>query len=149
MSKLPKIASLQNLFDISRKTQGWSWILYRWASKFYLNWCFHFWWAWPNMSKVLATTSMQYLCNLWIELWSRCLYSDKHESLLQVDNIFDEAGQACSKYPNKLAISLWHLKKEVRNKVRDVTALAGSSTTLAIYYTPNVLPPLNLSIWNQ
>ena len=35
------------------------------------------------------------------------LYAEKQESLLQVDsNIFDEFGQACSKCPDKFAISL-------------------------------------------
>ena len=37
-----------------------------------------------------------------------------------------------------------YLKKEVRNEVRGLTALAGSNTTLTIYYTSNVLPPWNL-----
>ena len=45
-------------------------------------------------------------------------------------------------------MSLWHFKKEVRNEVRDLTALAGSITTLTIYYTYNVLPPLTL-IYSQ
>ena len=57
-------------------------------------------------------------------------------SLLQVDSvIFDEVDQACPKYPGKFAISLWRLK-EVRNEVRDLTALAGSNTTLTVYHTP-------------
>ena len=35
------------------------------------------------------------------------LYADKHESFLQVDSIiFDGFGQACPKYPRKLAMSL-------------------------------------------
>ena len=48
------------------------------------------------------------------------------------------------KYPGKFAVSLQHLKKEVRNEVRDLTALAGSNTTFRIYYKCNVLPPLTL-----
>ena len=35
---------------------------------------------------------------------------------------------------------LGYLKKEVRNEVRDLTALAGLSTALTIYYTSNVWP---------
>ena len=67
------------------------------------------------------------------------------ESLLQVDNIiFDGFGQRYSKYPAKFAMSLWHLKKEERNQVRDLTALPGSKAGLTIYYTFNVLPPLTL-----
>ena len=71
------------------------------------------------------------------------LYTDKHKSLLQGDNIFDGFGQACRKYLSKFAISLWH-KKEARNEVRDLTALADSDLTFTIYYTSNVLWPLTL-----
>ena len=68
-----------------------------------------------------------------------------HESLLKVDSIiFDGFGQACPNYPDKFGISLLHPKKEVRNEVRDLTALAGSNTTRTIYYTSNVLPSLSL-----
>ena len=73
------------------------------------------------------------------------LHADKHESLLQVDSItFDELGQGCPKYPGKSVMTLWHLKKVVRNEVRDltVTALHGSNTALTIYYTSNVVLPL-------
>ena len=41
--------------------------------------------------------------------------------------------------------------RKVRNEVRDLTALAGSNTTLTIYFTSSVLPLLTLflpSIWN-
>ena len=45
----------------------------------------------------------------------------KHESLSQVGNIiFDGFGQVFPNYLGKFAISLRHLKKEVRNKVRDL-----------------------------
>ena len=73
------------------------------------------------------------------------LHADKYEHLTQVDRItFCGFGQACPKYPGKFALSLWHLKKDVRNKVRDLTALIGSDTTLKIYYTFNVVPPSTL-----
>ena len=41
-------------------------------------------------------------------------------------------------------------KKEVWNEVGYLTALAGSNTTLRMYYTSNFLTPLSLffSIWN-
>ena len=73
------------------------------------------------------------------------LHTDKYESI-----IFDEFCQATLKYPGKFAISLWHLKKEVRNEVRYLTLVAGSKITLTIYYTSNDLPPLPLfiSLWN-
>ena len=40
-----------------------------------------------------------------------------------------------------IVITFWHLKKEVKNEVRDLNALAGSNATLTIYYTFHVLPP--------
>ena len=74
------------------------------------------------------------------------LHTDKHESLLRVDCIvFNGFAQTCSNnYPGKFAISLWNLQIEVKNEVRDLTALTGSNITLTIYYTSNVLPPLIL-----
>ena len=56
--------------------------------------------------------------------------------------IFDEFGQACPNYQGKFTISLGHLKKRVRNEVRDSTELAVLGTSLVIYYTSNVIPPL-------
>ena len=50
------------------------------------------------------------------------VHANKHENLLKVDIIiFDVFGWACPKYTVKFAISLWHLKKEVRNEIRDLT----------------------------
>ena len=44
------------------------------------------------------------------------LHANKHESLLQVDSIIlSEVYQVCTEYSGKFAISLWHLKEEVRN----------------------------------
>ena len=60
--------------------------------------------------------------------------------------LFDGFYQACPKHIVKFAMYLWHLKNEIRNEVWNLTALAGSSTTLAIYYTCNVLPSLTLFI---
>ena len=51
------------------------------------------------------------------------------EALQVASIIFDGFGQACLNYPGKFAMSLWHLKKEVRNEVRDLTVLAGWNTT--------------------
>ena len=89
--------------------------------------------------------SLQYFKNEWsFEVKCFCMLS-KQESLLQVDSIiFDRFGQACPNYSSKFVISFSHLKNEVRNKVRDLTPLAGSNITLTIYYTSNVLPPLTL-----
>ena len=72
-------------------------------------------------------------------------HADKHESLWEVESIiFHGFGQAYPNYPGKFATFLWHLNEGVRNEVSDLTALAGSNPTLAIYYTSNVLPPLTL-----
>ena len=65
----------------------WVW---RWASKFSINWCYHFWWTWPDMLKVLKITSIKYLCDIWRRNWVMnvmFLYADKDKSLLQVDII--------------------------------------------------------------
>ena len=42
-----------------------------------------------------------------------------------------------------------YLQKEVKNKVRDFTALAGSNNTFTTYYKSNVLPPLTVSSLNM
>ena len=56
------------------------------------------------------------------------LHADKHECLLKVDSIiFYGFGQACPNNLGKFAMSLWHLKKEVRNEVRDLNPLVGSN----------------------
>ena len=61
------------------------------------------------------------------------LQADIHESLLQVDSIiFDGFDKACSKYSGKFCNIV---VKIVRNEVTGLTALAGSNTTLKIYYT--------------
>ena len=71
------------------------------------------------------------------------LHADKHESLLQVDSIiFDGFGQAYPKYPGKFAMSLWHLKKEARNEVWNLAAVADSNTTPTSCYKSIVLPPV-------
>ena len=67
----PDYSKLQDckIFGIYQERQEWSWILCIWASKFSINWCYHFWWAWPDRPEVSKTTSMCYLCNK--ELQSR------------------------------------------------------------------------------
>ena len=73
------------------------------------------------------------------------LHADKHESFLQVDsNIFDGFGKIFPYYLGKFIISLWHLRKKVRNEVRDLTVVAGPNTTLTICDISDVLPPLIL-----
>ena len=34
--------------------------LCRWASHLAINWCFHFWWVWSSMLKLLKIASMQF-----------------------------------------------------------------------------------------
>ena len=73
------------------------------------------------------------------------LHADKHGYLVQGDStILDGFSQAFPNYLGKFAMSLWHLKKEVRNEVRDLTAPPGSNTILLIYYTSNIFLPLTL-----
>ena len=109
------------------------------------------------MPKVLKITSLQYLCNIsrmnWVMKLMLYILIDVKVFYLQVDTfIFDEVGQTCPKYLGKFAMSLWHLKKEVRNEFRGLTALAGSNTTFMIYllyiqYSPTI-ESFPLSIWN-
>ena len=74
------------------------------------------------------------------------MHTDEHISLSKVVLSFFIVLASMLKLPGKFAISLWHLKKVVTNDIRNLTALADSSTTLTIYYLSNVLPPLTLSL---
>ena len=95
----------------------------------------------PKVLKISMQCLWQYLKNE-LSYEADVLHADRHESLLQVDNIiFDGFGQGCPKYPAKFAMSLWHSKKVVRIEVRDLTALSGLNAGLTIYYTFDVLPP--------
>ena len=44
--------------------------LCKWASKFSINWCYHFWWAWSGMPKILKISSMQCLYNISRQNWA-------------------------------------------------------------------------------
>ena len=71
------------------------------------------------------------------------LHADKHEGILQVYSItFDGFGKTCPQHPIKVVMSLWHPKKKFKTEVRDLTALAGSTTTLTTYYTSSVPTPI-------
>ena len=64
--------------------------------------------------------SLQYL-KKYLSYEGDIFHTVKRESLSQVGNIiFDGFGQVFPNYLGKFAISLRHLKKEVRNKVRDL-----------------------------
>ena len=76
--KVPKIANLQCLYNISEKTLQIKLICCMqiktkvfdklistlWASKFPTRWCYHYWWAWSSILKVLKVTTFQYLYNV-------------------------------------------------------------------------------------
>lgn len=64
------------------------------------------------------------------------MHAAKHESILKVDSIiFNGFGRVCPKCPRKITIFLWYLRKEIRNKVKDLTfASAGLNSNLTIYY---------------
>ena len=100
----------------------------------------HVWSAQNNSHAVFfqyLRTELSYIVDI--------LHADKGESFLQVDSIiFDGFDQACPNYLGKFVISLWNIKKEVRNEVWDLIALAGLNATLTIYYTSHVLPPSTL-----
>ena len=88
---------------------------------------------------------MQYLCNISRNNWAMKLFC-----MLINMKVFCELtllilmglARACKKLSDKFTISLWHLKKEVRNEVRFLTALAGSNITLTMYYASNIVPPI-------
>ena len=147
--KVLKIASLQNLLYISRKKWGMKLFFCAMSITFFYK---------LILSLLLMGVSrhaqeiqnnkfavpLQYLKKE-LSYEVDVLHVGKHESFLQVDSIiFDGFSQTCPKYPGKFALSLWHLKKEVRNEARDLTALAGSNIALTIYYTSNVLQTLTI-----
>ena len=70
MFALPKITSLQDLVWCLKKEVGDDVeFLWRWASNFCINWCYHFWWTWSGMPKVLEIISMDYLCSISRKNW--------------------------------------------------------------------------------
>ena len=107
----------------------------------FVKWYYYFWWVWPDMPNVLKINMqclLQYLKNE-LSYEADVLHADRYESRLQVDNfLFDGFGQGCPKYPAKFEMSLWHLKKENRNEVRNLTALADSKAGLTMHYTFNI-----------
>ena len=76
--KVPKIASFQCLYDISKKKLEMKLIFgmqinvkvfYKListllVSNFSIGWYYHYWWAWSSILKVLKVTSLQYLYNI-------------------------------------------------------------------------------------
>ena len=76
--KVPKIASFQCLYDISKKKLEMKLIFgmqinvkvfYKListllASNFSIGWYYHYWWAWSSILKVRKVTSLQYLYNI-------------------------------------------------------------------------------------
>ena len=110
--------------------------------------CYHFWWAWLGMPKVLKITSMQYLPRFsrknWVMKLMFRMLINWYMSFTSWYCYFHGFDQSCPKYLGKFGMSLWYPKKEVRNEVRVMTALAGSTTTLTIYNTSNFLPTLNI-----
>ena len=146
-AKLLRVTSLQKLCNISRNKGRIKFIFIAMSITIFFKWYYYFWWVWPDMPKVLKISVqclLQYLNNE-LSYEADVLHADRHESRLPVDNIiFDGFGQGCPKYPAKFAMSLWHLKKEDMNEVRDLTALSGSKAGLTIYYTFNFLLPLTL-----
>ena len=103
-----------------------------------------FWWVLPGMVKVLKMTNMQCLCNIsrknWVMKLMICmLINMKVFYKLIVLFLMGLARHFQNTWLNLQCI-LGYLKKEVRNEVRDLTALAGLNTAHTIYYTSNVWP---------
>ena len=73
--KLPKITSLQNLCDISRKKRGMKLIICANEHHSYIKGYYHFWWTWKGMPKVLKIKNMQCLCNILRKNWVMKLMS--------------------------------------------------------------------------
>ena len=76
--KVPKIASLQCLYNIWKKALEFKLIFYMqinikvsyklisalWTSKLPTRWYYHYWWVWSSILKMLKVTSLQYLYNI-------------------------------------------------------------------------------------
>ena len=76
--KVPKIASLQYLYNIWKKELEFKLIFYMqinikvsyklisalWTSKLPTRWYYHYWWVWSSILKMLKVTSLQYLYNI-------------------------------------------------------------------------------------
>ena len=130
------------IFVISEeRSEGWSWfflpmsitVIYKSTLSFLVGVVRHSYSAQNNKCAV----SLQYLKKqLSYEVY--ILHADKVFYKLIVLFFMDLAKHA--------AISLWYLKKEVRNEVRNLTALVGSNATHTVYYTSNVLPLLTFFV---
>ena len=88
ITKVPKIASLQCLYNISeKKLEVISCMQINikvWASKFPVRWYYQNWWAWSSILKVLKVTNLQYLYNI------------AKQKFLQVGiGLVDGSGQTC------------------------------------------------------
>ena len=144
--KLLRVTSFQILCNISKKKWEMNLIFIAMSITIF-KWYYYFWWVWPDIPNVLKISMqclLQYPKNE-LSYEADVLHADRQKSLLQVDKIiFDGFGLGCPKCQVKFAMSLWHLKKEDRNEVTDLTALPGSKAGLTIHYTFNVLPPLTL-----
>ena len=138
MPKILKVTSMQCLCNISRK----NWVMKLMfcmlinMKLFYKKCLLSRWKWWEGVEGI--TSPLPYSPVNLAFLWKKTQIEKKYSIT------FDGFGQACPNYPDKFTVSLWHLEKEVRDEVRDLTALAGSNTTLTIYYTSNVLPPLTI-----
>ena len=83
-----------------------------WASKFPTSWCYHYWWAWSNILKVLNVTNLQYLN--WIRDGVHFLHAGKPLSFckLGLSFLMKVARHVQSTQTRKLVIFLQYLKKK-------------------------------------
>ena len=119
ISKVPKIASLQDLYNMSKQTLeikltfcmqinikvAYKLISTPWAPKFPKRWYYHYWWAWWSILKVLKVLSLQIFAisqkkKLGME-FIFCIQINIKKFLKVGIIIFDTNGDTCPKYPKQ------------------------------------------------
>ena len=153
--KLPKITSFQNSCNVFRKKWGINLlfvpisitIIYKLILSFLMCVARHAWSAQNNSHAVFfqyLRTELSYIVDV--------LHADKGESFLQVDSIiFDGFDQACPNYLGKFLISLWNIKKEVRNESLGLNCTGWFkcySYNLLYFPCPPTIDPFPHSVWN-
>ena len=122
--QLPKITNLQNLCNVSFLQMSIA-VIYKLILSFYIisrkNWGRNFIFCMMINMKIFYKLMVLFLMSL--------------ARQAQITKV-------------KFAISLWYLKKEVRNEFRDLTAPAGWNITLTTCNMSNILPPLTLFLWH-
>ena len=89
------------------------------ASKFPTRWCYHYWWTWSSILKVLKVTNLQYLYNI-----SKKKLEMEFIFYMQINIktstswiiVFDESSQTCPKSQNRKFVKyVQYINKKYRN----------------------------------